>query len=54
MLTPEHIKEVLKDPNYYGKLWPHMDKNAPYWWPVDLLDKIKNKKMKEYWKSAVC
>ena len=43
-----------KSPDYYGKLWPEADVDAPYWWPVDLINKTKDKKMKEYWKNAIC
>jgi len=42
-----------KKPEYYGKLWPDADTNAPYWWPVELLNTKENKKMEEYWNNAI-
>lgn len=42
-----------KDPEYYGKLWPYADKDAPYWWPCGLKDEKAQKFMEDYW-NAVC
>ena len=41
------------DPEYYGKLWPEVDRNAPYWWPCKLKDQKDQKTMEDYW-NAVC
>jgi len=40
-----------KDPEYYGKIWPYADKDAPYWWPCGLKDKTKHKIMEDYWNA---
>lgn len=41
-----------KDPEYYGKLWPYADKDAPYWWPCGMKDKKKHKIMEDYWNAV--
>lgn len=41
-----------KKPEYYGKLWPKADKEAPYWWPCGLINEKKQKAMEEYWNGG--
>jgi len=40
---------VRKLPEVYSLLWPEVDETAPYWWPVRLLNSLKNQEMINYW-----
>jgi hypothetical protein len=40
---------VRKDRDFYGPLWPGVDSEAPYWWPVKMLTEEKQVRMERYW-----
>lgn len=47
--TSHKCNLVRKMPEYYWAYWPDVDSTAPYWWPVKLRDKKKQKEMEDYW-----
>lgn len=51
-LHKSHRANLVRiDPEYYGKLWPEIDKNAPFWWPCELKNPKRQKIMEDYWNA---
>jgi hypothetical protein len=44
---------LRKNFKYYSEFWPNEDINAPYWWPVELKDKKKQKLIDLYWNKEL-
>lgn len=42
---------VRKDYDFYGHMWPGVDPEAPYWWPVKMLTTKKQAHMERYWNA---
>ncbi len=45
---------VRKDPEYYGPIWPDVEPDTPYWWPVELRTKKKQDELDYFWGMHHC
>lgn len=45
---------IRKFPEHYGPLWPEVDPNTPYWWPVELKTKKKQEVLNKFWGEHAC
>jgi hypothetical protein len=45
---------VKKLPEHYRPLWPEVDPNTPYWWPVELKTKAQQQMLNEFWGLHRC
>lgn len=47
---------IQKFPEHYGPMWPEipLDNKTPYWWPVELKTKKKQKELSEFWGNHSC
>jgi hypothetical protein len=45
---------IRKLPEHYRELWPEVDPNTPYWWPVELKTKKQQEYLNDFWGHHVC
>lgn len=54
MVYSHRANLVRKMPEHYGPVWPEVDPETPYWWPVELRTKKKQDELDYFWGMHRC